>query len=83
MAILWPNKIPNKNLTMIKTEAVSRGVLYKKRFIKRLKNSQENSCPEACKKRLQCFSCEFCEIFNNTIFKIHLRTTASIKILHS
>ena len=26
---------------------------------------------------LQVFSCEFCEIFNNTFFTKHLRTTAS------
>ena len=40
--------------------------------------------PQACnfikKETLaQVFSCEFCEIFKNTIFTEHLRTTASVK----
>ena len=30
----------------------------------------------------QVFSCEFCEIFNNTFFTEHLRTTASVIIFN-
>ena len=32
--------------------------------------------------RAQVFSCEFCEIFKNTIFTEHLRTTASVHDSH-
>ena len=31
---------------------------------------------------VQVFSCEFCEIFNNTFFTEHLRTTASVIIFN-
>ena len=31
---------------------------------------------------VQVFSCEFCEIFNNTFFTGHLRTTASVIIFN-
>ena len=51
-------------------------------FLKISQNSQENTRPEACNfiKRetlAQVFSCEFCEIFKNTFFTGHLRTTVS------
>ena len=62
----------------------------KKVFLERcLQNSQENTCgrdsiliklqAEGCKKEtlVQVFSCEFCEISENTFFTEHLRTTAS------
>ena len=63
----------------------------KKVFLESSRNSQENSCPRASfliklhvacnfikKEALaQVFSCEFCEIFKNTFFTEHLRTTTS------
>ena len=49
-------------------------------FLKISQNSKENTC--ACnfikKKTLaQLFSCEFCEMFKNTLFAEHLWTTFS------
>ena len=64
-------------------EAVTRGDLYKKVFLKFSQNSQENTCArasfliklqaETCnfisKETLaQLLSCKFCEIFKNTFF---------------
>ena len=64
-------------------EAVTRGDLYKKVFLKFSQNSQENTCARASfliklqaeicnlisKETLaQLLSCEFCEIFKNTFF---------------
>ena len=51
------------------------------------KQSPEVFRPEACifikkETQAQAFSCEFCEIFKNTFFTEHLRTTASI-FLHN
>ena len=42
--------------------------------------------PEACsfiknETQAQVFSCEFCEIFKNTFFTEHPRTTASVEML--
>ena len=47
--------------------------------------SSHRRCPETCnfiKKETpsQVFSCEFCEISNNTFFTEHLRTTASVHL---
>ena len=43
------------------------------------KNSQENTCARGSFLiKLQVFSCEFYEIFNNTFFTEHFGTTASI-----
>ena len=68
-------------------------VFYKKGVLKNSQNSQENSCAivsfllklqaEACSfvKRgtlTQVFSCEFCEIFKNTLFTEHHLVTASV-----
>ena len=78
-------------------EAATRGVPYKKEFLKILQNSQENTCvrvtfliklhAEACnfiKKETmaQVFSCEFYEIFKNTSFTEHLRPTTSGHIFY-
>ena len=68
------------------SEAATEGVLWKKVFLKISQNSQENTCAGArpatlLTKKLwlaQVFSCEFCEVFKNTFFTEHLRTTASI-----
>ena len=53
----------------------------KKVFLKILQNSQENTgdtCNFIKKETLaQVFSCEFCEIFKNTLFTGHPWTTAS------
>ena len=57
-------------------EAVTRGVLYTKMFLKILQNSQENTCTKN-ETVAQVFSCEFYGIFKNTFFKEHLRKTAS------
>ena len=66
------------------SEAATRRVLWKKVFLDILQNSFVAwfSSPEACnfieKETLaQVFPCEFCEIFKNTCFEKHLRTTAS------
>ena len=58
------------------TEAATRGVLWKKMF---LKISQNSTCNFIEKEALaQVFSCEFCKISKNTFFTEHLRTTAFI-----
>ena len=41
------------------------------------KNSHENTCAVKKETLAQVFSFEFCEIFKNTFFAEHLRTTAS------
>ena len=47
-----------------KSEAATRGVLFKQGFVKISQNSQENTCARVSKKEAlgQVFSCEFCEI---------------------
>ena len=69
-------------------EAATGGVLYKKVFLKISINSQENTCARvsflkllACnfikKETLaQVSSCEFIEIFKNSVFTKHLWLTA-------
>ena len=68
-----------------------RRCFIKKMFLKIPQNSQENTCVRVSfltklqawgnfvktKTLAQVFSCEFCEIFKNTFFTEHLRTTAS------
>ena len=57
----------------------------KKGVLKNVANSSESTCARASffnkvvnKETLtQVFSCEFCEIFKNTFFIKHLRTTAA------
>ena len=71
-------------------EAATSGVPWKKVFLEISQNSKENTCAtvsfliklQACnfikKDTLaQVFSCEFCEISQNTFFTEHLWTTAS------
>ena len=66
-------------------EAATRGVLCKEVFLEISQNSKENTCARASflinfikKEALaQVFSCEFCEISQNTFFAEHLWTTAS------
>ena len=77
---------------MKKTEAATRGVLYKNVFLEISQNPQENTCVSLFFKKVagvkfnkketlaQVFSCEFCEISKNTHFKEHLYTTASKKM---
>ena len=77
---------------MDKTEATTRGILWKKVFLKISQNSQENACvslffnkvaglrPATLWKKqtlAQVLSCEFCEIFKNAFFTEHLWMTAS------
>ena len=62
----------------VKTEAATRGVLWKKVFLEISQNSQENTC--ARDDLTQMFSCEFCEISKNIFFTEQLRATASVKI---
>ena len=68
------------------------GVLYKKLFVKISHYSEESTCVEIffCKKRLyqkdtptQMFSCEYCEISENTYFEDYLGTAASEVSLES
>ena len=48
----------------------TRGVIYKKVFLKISQNSQENNCARIKKKNLaQVFSGEFCKIFKNIFFR--------------
>ena len=54
----------------------------KKMFLKNSQNSQENTCARVAfliklQVEVQVFSYEVCEIFKNTSFTEHLRTTAS------
>ena len=61
----------------------------KKVFLEISRNSQENNCarvsePETCnfikrKTPAQVFSCEFWEIFKNTVLTEHLWATASVR----
>ena len=74
------------------SEAATGGVLQKKVFLEISQNSQQNICvrvpflikfqASACnfiKKQslAQVFSCEFCDIYKNTVLTKHFRTTAS------
>ena len=75
------------------SEVVTGGVLQQKVFLEISQNSQENTCARvsfliklqvsACnfieiETLAQVFSCEFCEIFNNTFFTEHPLATASV-----
>ena len=79
---------PSILIAVNSAEAVTRRCCIKKMLLKILQNTQENACArvsfliklqaEACnfiKKETvaQVFSCEFCEIFQNTFFIEHLR----------
>ena len=79
---LWTNN----GKAMIKSEAATRGVLLKNVFLEIWQNSQENTCARTWKKEdwqretlAEVFSCEFCEISNNTFSTEHLQATASVK----
>ena len=68
-------------------EAATGGVLQKRTFLKISQNSQENTQARVCtfieKEALaQVFSCEFCEIFNNTYLTEHLLETASVCLIY-
>ena len=55
----------------------------KKGFLKNFTISQENTCARVSfliKFPARVFSCKICEIFKNTFFIEHFRTTASRKI---
>ena len=62
-----------------KPETATADVLQKTMFLKISQNSQGNTCARVSETQAQVFSCEFCEIFNNTFFTEHLWTTASEK----
>ena len=64
-------KCKHKNLFRQFTEAVTRGVLWKKVLLQISQNSQESTCAyNFIKKEIlaQMFFCEFCEITKNTLF---------------
>ena len=73
---------------VIHTEAATRGLLYKKVFLQIPQKSRENTCARVSFliklqvlkvfSKLKMFSCEFCEIPNNTFFTEQRWTTASI-----
>ena len=72
------------DVVLIVTETATEGVLWKKVFLKISQNSQENAWVSflimlwAWQETLaQVFSCEFCEIFKNTVFREHFRVTVS------
>ena len=84
-------QLPFESMPSIR-EATTTGVLKKKMFLKIPKHSKESICAGAsCLIKLQgpscsfiekealaqVFSCEFCEIFESTVFIEHLQTTAS------
>ena len=48
-------------------------------FLKILQILHENTCAIKKETLAQVFSFDFCEIFKNTFFTEHLRTTASIE----
>ena len=55
-------------------------MFYKKGFLKISQNLQEKTCVGVSfllGTPAEVFSCELCEIFNNTCFTEHLRTTDS------
>ena len=69
---------------LIVTETATEGVLWKKIILKISQNSQENTWVSfliklyAWQETLALvFSCEFCEIFKNTVFREHFRVTVS------
>ena len=66
---------------LVKVRSSHRWCSMKKLFLNIPQNSQESNCARVKKETLaQVFSCEFCEIFKNTFFIEHLRTTASKKL---
>ena len=61
-------------------EATTGGFLLKKVLLKVYQDSQKNMCQNLFFNKIYsgtCVSCEFCEIFKNTIFAEHSRATAS------
>ena len=51
-------------------------------FLKILQNLQEHTCASAKKETLaQIFSCEICEISNNTFLTEHVRVSTSQSVL--
>ena len=83
----------DSNTGILQLEVATRGVLWKKLFLKISQNSQKNtSARVSFLTKLQAselqlykketlalvFSWEFCEIFKNTFFTEHLRTAASV-----
>ena len=87
----WTIWNSSSDLSFYISEAATRGALCEKVFLEIWQNSHENTCsrvsfliklPEASnfinKETLaQVFSCEFCEISQNTFFTENLWTTAS------
>ena len=76
--------------TISMTEAATRGVLYRKVFLKLLQNSHESACvsESTCnfiiKETLaQLFSYEFCKILKNVFFTKHLLATACAIVFSS
>ena len=81
-------RIPDSSQIITSTSS-HRRCSVKKGVLRNFANSQENTCVKvafliklACnlikKENLaQVFSCEFCEVFKNTLFIEHLRVTAS------
>ena len=83
----------DSNTGILQLKVATRGVLWKKLFLKISQNSQKNtSARVSFLTKLQAselqlykketlalvFSWEFCEIFKNTFFTEHLRTAASV-----
>ena len=83
----------DSNTGILQLKVATRGVMWKKLFLKISQNSQKNtSARVSFLTKLQAselqlykketlalvFSWEFCEIFKNTFFTEHLRTAASV-----
>ena len=83
----------DSNTGILQLKVATRGVLWKKLFLKISQNSQKNTSArvsfliklQASELQLYkketlalVFSWEFCEIFKNTFFTEHLRTAASV-----
>ena len=66
---------------VLNTEAVARRLLEDKVFLK-ISQNFASACNFIKKKALtQFFSCEFCKIFQSTLFIEHLRVTTSVNTL--
>ena len=71
-------------MLVLRTEAATRGVLWKKVLLKISQNLQENTCARVytLKKGIleRVFSCQFYEIFKNTFFHKTPPVAASVRV---
>ena len=72
-----------KETSYVKVRSSHRKCSVKKVFLEISQHLQENTCARNSFliKCFQVLSCEFCEIYKNTVFAEHLWTTASVKLV--